>query len=157
MTQSTPDAELSAATHFADDLPRTLEDFAAPPRSATPYLRLLPNQESREYFRLGELEIDVPGYEARVRGEGLPLTRQEFELLCFLCLHQGRVFTRAELFRRVWGHAELASSRTIDIHIYRLRAKLGAPLASLIKTVRGVGYKFDAGRARQAPDGALGS
>lgn len=93
-----------------------------------------------ERLKLGELLIDVAGYEAFVGARRLRLTRQEFELLKFLAQNRGRVFTREQLLARVWGYRYDGGSRTVDIHVRRVRAKLGA-LADLIQTVRNVGYK----------------
>lgn len=93
-------------------------------------------------IRRGELIIDEATYIARLRGRILDLTFKEFELLKFLAQHPGRVFTRAQLLQEVWGYDYFGGTRTIDVHVRRLRAKLGAEHESLIGTVRNVGYRF---------------
>ncbi|MFC5994497.1 winged-helix domain-containing protein [Pseudonocardia hispaniensis] len=91
---------------------------------------------------LGELVIDEATYSARLRGRLLELTYKEFELLKYLAQHAGRVFTRAQLLQEVWGYDFFGGTRTVDVHVRRLRAKLGAEHESMIGTVRNVGYKF---------------
>ena len=98
--------------------------------------------ESDGELRLGELAIDESAYSARIRGRSLDLTFKEFELLRFLASHAGRVFTRAQLLQEVWGYDYFGGTRTVDVHVRRLRAKLGAEHESLIGTVRNVGYRF---------------
>lgn len=90
----------------------------------------------------GELVIDDASYAARLRGRTLHLTYKEFELLKYLAQHSGRVFTRAQLLAEVWGYDYFGGTRTIDVHVRRLRAKLGAEHEHLIGTVRNVGYRF---------------
>ena len=92
--------------------------------------------------RAGELTIDEGTYTCRLRGRALDLTFKEFELLKFLAQHPGRVFTRAQLLQEVWGYDYYGGTRTVDVHVRRLRAKLGAEHEQLIGTVRHVGYKF---------------
>src|SRR6202043_629154 len=72
----------------------------------------------------------------------LDLTFKEFELLKFLAQHPGRVFTRAQLLQEVWGYDYFGGTRTVDVHVRRLRAKLGTEHEALIGTVRNVGYRF---------------
>ncbi|MEU7530862.1 response regulator transcription factor [Saccharothrix sp. NPDC042600] len=93
-------------------------------------------------LQLGELVIDEATYTARLRGRPLDLTYKEFELLKYLAQHAGRVFTRAQLLQEVWGYDFFGGTRTVDVHVRRLRAKLGPEHESLIGTVRNVGYKF---------------
>jgi DNA-binding response OmpR family regulator len=93
-------------------------------------------------IRAGDVVIDESSYSARVRGRLLDLTYKEFELLKFLAQHPGRVFTRAQLLQEVWGYDYFGGTRTVDVHVRRLRAKLGAEHEQLIGTVRHVGYKF---------------
>ena len=95
-----------------------------------------------DVIRVGELSIDETTYTARVRNNALDLTYKEFELLKFLAQHPGRVFTRARLLQEVWGYDYFGGTRTVDVHVRRLRAKLGVENESLIGTVRNVGYKF---------------
>lgn len=90
----------------------------------------------------GELAIDEATYSARLHGELLDLTYKEFELLKFLAGHPGRVFTRAQLLQEVWGYDYFGGTRTVDVHVRRLRAKLGTEHEALIGTVRNVGYRF---------------
>jgi DNA-binding response OmpR family regulator len=93
-------------------------------------------------IRSGDLAIDEATYTARLRGRALDLTFKEFELLKFLAQHPGRVFTRAHLLQEVWGYDYFGGTRTVDVHVRRLRAKLGVELEALIGTVRNVGYRF---------------
>ncbi|ERG64071.1 hypothetical protein L332_06320 [Agrococcus pavilionensis RW1] len=88
------------------------------------------------------LSIDEASYQARVDGRPVDLTYKEFELLRFLAAHPLRVFTREQLLSEVWGYDYFGGTRTVDVHVRRLRAKLG-DLEGLIGTVRGVGYRFD--------------
>lgn len=93
-------------------------------------------------IRSGDLSIDEAGYSARIRTRVLDLTFKEFELLRFLAQHPGRVFTRAQLLQEVWGYDYFGGTRTVDVHVRRLRAKLGPEHEALIGTVRNVGYRF---------------
>lgn len=93
-------------------------------------------------IRSGELVIDEATYSARLRSRVLDLTFKEFELLKYLAQHPGRVFTRAQLLQEVWGYDYFGGTRTVDVHVRRLRAKLGPEHESLIGTVRNVGYRF---------------
>ena len=93
-------------------------------------------------IRSGDLAIDEATYTARLRGRVLDLTFKEFELLKFLAQHPGRVFTRAQLLQEVWGYDYFGGTRTVDVHVRRLRAKLGPEHEALIGTVRNVGYRF---------------
>ena len=93
---------------------------------------------------VGDLVINVTAYTARLRGAILDLTYKEFELLRFLAANQGRVLTRDALLHQVWGEDYIGGSRTVDVHIRRLRAKLGTEHDHLIGTVRNVGYRLDA-------------
>ena len=98
--------------------------------------------EPSEEIRAGELVIDEASYSAKLRGQSLDLTFKEFELLKFLAQHPGRVFTRAQLLSEVWGYDYFGGTRTVDVHVRRLRAKLGVENEALIGTVRNVGYRF---------------
>ena len=93
-------------------------------------------------IRSGDVTIDEATYTARVRGRSLDLTFKEFELLKYLAQHPGRVFTRAQLLQEVWGYDYFGGTRTVDVHVRRLRAKLGSEHEALIGTVRNVGYRF---------------
>lgn len=96
---------------------------------------------SDEVIKIDDLVIDIAGYEARIAGRRVDLTHQEFELLRFLAQHRGRVFTRAALLERAWGYQYAGGTRTVDIHVRRVRSKLGQA-GELIETVRNVGYKM---------------
>jgi DNA-binding response OmpR family regulator len=93
-------------------------------------------------IRSGGLVVNEATYSARMNGRSLDLTFKEFELLKFLAQHPGRVFTRAQLLQEVWGYDYFGGTRTVDVHVRRLRAKLGAENEALIGTVRNVGYRF---------------
>jgi DNA-binding response OmpR family regulator len=95
-----------------------------------------------EVIRSGDLMIDEGTYSARLRGGALDLTFKEFELLKYLAQHPGRVFSRAQLLQEVWGYDYFGGTRTVDVHVRRLRAKLGTEHEAMIGTVRNVGYKF---------------
>ncbi len=96
---------------------------------------------SDEVLKIDDLVIDIAGYEVRIAGRRIELTHQEFELLRFLAQHRGRVFTREALLERAWGYRYAGGTRTVDIHVRRVRAKLG-DIGSVIETVRNVGYKM---------------
>jgi DNA-binding response OmpR family regulator len=102
--------------------------------------------------KAGELSIDPDTYAAKLKGRPLDLTYKEFELLKFLAQHPGRVFTRDQLLREVWGYDYFGGTRTVDVHVRRLRAKLGSEYESMIGTVRQVGYKFVVPPSRSLPE-----
>jgi len=93
-------------------------------------------------IRSGEVTIDEATYTARLKGNVLDLTFKEFELLKYLAQHPGRVFTRAQLLQEIWGYDYFGGTRTVDVHIRRLRSKLGPEFEAIIGTVRNVGYRF---------------
>ena len=93
-------------------------------------------------IRQGDVVIDEGTYTAKIRGTSLDLTFKEFELLKFLAQHPGRVFSRAQLLQEIWGYDYFGGTRTVDVHIRRLRSKLGPEFESIIGTVRNVGYRF---------------
>ncbi|MBB2909230.1 DNA-binding response OmpR family regulator [Streptosporangium becharense] len=111
-------------------------------RMAVGRLNLSAAEEAPDEIRNGDLSIDEATYTARLRGRALDLTFKEFELLKYLAQHPGRVFTRAQLLQEVWGYDYFGGTRTVDVHVRRLRAKLGAEYEALIGTVRNVGYRF---------------
>ena len=94
------------------------------------------------------LVLNVETYQAAIDSRPLDLTYMEYELLKFLAMNPGRVYTREVLLSQVWGYEYYGGARTVDVHVRRLRAKLGEEHAALIQTVRSVGYKF--GEARWA-------
>src|SRR3954463_10968567 len=93
-------------------------------------------------IRSGEVVVDDASYTATIGSRSLDLTFKEFELLKYLAQHPGRVFTRDQLLQEVWGYDYFGGTRTVDVHVRRLRAKLGTEHESLICTVRNVGYRF---------------
>ena len=93
-------------------------------------------------IRSGEVVVDEATYTAKLGGRVLDLTFKEFELLKYLAQHPGRVFTRDTLLQEVWGYDYFGGTRTVDVHVRRLRAKLGNGNETLIGTVRNVGYRF---------------
>jgi DNA-binding response OmpR family regulator len=107
-----------------------------------------------EEIRSGDLSIDEATYQASLGNRVLDLTFKEFELLKYLAQHPGRVFTRAQLLQEVWGYDYFGGTRTVDVHVRRLRAKLGPDREVLIGTVRNVGYKFVAQPLSALPEDA---
>lgn len=103
----------------------------------------MPGGQAGADLRVGDLVIDEATYTARLRTRTLELTYKEFELLKYLAQHVGRVFSRAQLLSEVWGYDFFGGARTVDVHVRRLRAKLGPEHEQMIVTVRGVGYKFE--------------
>ncbi|MDR2567417.1 MAG: response regulator transcription factor [Bifidobacteriaceae bacterium] len=101
-----------------------------------------------EAISQGNLVINPVAYTAKLHGRSLDLTYKEFELLRYLAAHPGRVFTRTQLLQEVWGYDYYGGTRTVDVHVRRLRAKLGPENDQLIGTVRNVGYRFDAPKER---------
>lgn len=98
-----------------------------------------------EVVEYGPLILNLETYQAAIEKKPLDLTYMEYELLKFLATHPGKVFTRETLLSRVWGYEYYGGARTVDVHIRRLRAKLGDE-HNLIHTVRSVGYRFGTGR-----------
>jgi DNA-binding response OmpR family regulator len=111
-------------------------------RLATTKVEASTSFESTSEIKAGELSIDESSYSAKLRGRTLDLTFKEFELLKFLAQHPGRVFSRDQLLREVWGYDYFGGTRTVDVHVRRLRAKLGPENENLIGTVRNVGYRY---------------
>lgn len=99
-----------------------------------------------ELVEHSELVLNLETYQATIGGQPLDLTYMEYELLKFLAQNPGKVFTREMLLSRVWGYEYYGGARTVDVHIRRLRAKLGEEHANLIQTVRSVGYRFGVSR-----------
>src|SRR5690606_7454353 len=119
---------------------------AAGPAEVDARIRLLLGRTKAEpattRVQTSGLSIDEASYSAKVRGKPLDLTFKEFQLLHFLATHPTRVFTREQLLSEVWGYDYFGGTRTVDVHVRRLRAKLG-DLDHLIGTVRNVGYRFN--------------
>jgi DNA-binding response OmpR family regulator len=99
-----------------------------------------------EMIEYRELALNLETYQASIAGRPLDLTYMEYELLKFLAQNPGKVFTREMLLNRVWGYEYFGGARTVDVHVRRLRAKLGEEYAGLIQTVRSVGYRFGQSR-----------
>ena len=97
---------------------------------------------SPEIVEYGDLILNLETYQAALSGRPLDLTYMEYELLKFFSTHPAKVFTREQLLSRVWGYEYYGGARTVDVHVRRLRAKLGEEHANLIQTVRSVGYRF---------------
>ncbi len=95
-----------------------------------------------EVHHFKDLELNVLTYQASLAGRPIDLTYMEYELLRFFIEHQGRVWSREQLLSKVWGYEYYGGARTVDVHVRRLRAKLGEERASWITTVRSVGYRF---------------
>jgi len=102
----------------------------------------LAKNPSLKEIRSGEVVIDEDSYTAKIKGRSLDLTFKEFELLKYLAQHPGRVFSRSQLLQEIWGYDYFGGTRTVDVHIRRLRSKLGPEFESIIDTVRNVGYRF---------------
>jgi two-component system alkaline phosphatase synthesis response regulator PhoP len=99
------------------------------------------DQAASDVLTIGELAIHVNNYMVKIRGKELHLPKKEFEVLLFLARHPERVITRETLLNEIWGHDVYVVDRTIDVHIRKIREKLG-DLAGHIETVKGVGYRF---------------
>jgi DNA-binding response OmpR family regulator len=102
-----------------------------------------------ETVRAGSLELNLATYQVAIAGEPLSFTYMEYELLKFLITHPSRVFSREALLSAVWGYDYYGGARTVDVHIRRIRAKLGQEHAARIKTVRSVGYRFELSEERR--------
>jgi two-component system alkaline phosphatase synthesis response regulator PhoP len=98
--------------------------------------------DSNNIIKIEDLILNMNSYEVTVKGKTIYLTYKEYELLKFLMLNRGRVFTRDALLDKVWGYDNYSGTRTVDIHIQRLRTKLGGKSSEFIQTVRNVGYCF---------------
>jgi DNA-binding response OmpR family regulator len=104
--------------------------------------QLLASNPNSQEIRSGDVVIDERTYTAKLKGRVLDLTFKEFELLKYLAQHPGRVFTRSQLLQEIWGYDYFGGTRTVDVHIRRLRSKLGPEFEAIIGTVRNVGYRF---------------
>lgn len=127
-----------------------IDDFAfmpASPEAVEARLRFLLGRLNHpmpgDGTRIGALEINMDRYEILLAGEPLELTYKEFELFRFLATHPGRVFSRDQLLNQVWGYNFIGGTRTVDVHVRRLRSKLGPKYAALVDTIRNVGYRFN--------------
>jgi DNA-binding response OmpR family regulator len=104
--------------------------------------RQIQTVEADEILRFKDLELNPLTYQASLDNRPIDLTYMEYELLRFLVENQGRVWSRQQLLSKVWGYDYYGGARTVDVHIRRVRAKLGEERASWITTVRSVGYRF---------------
>lgn len=123
-----------------------ITDFAVTPIEPVEFRlrlhRLHRSESSDEVLRFKDLVLNPLNYQAALADEPMDLTFMEYELLRFLMENQVRVWSRAQLLSKVWGYDYYGGARTVDVHIRRLRAKLGEERASWITTVRSVGYRF---------------
>ncbi|MCX8006949.1 MAG: response regulator transcription factor [Coriobacteriia bacterium] len=105
-------------------------------------LLLWPGEEAGDssVVRVGELTLNLATYQAHVSGVPVEFAYMEYALFAFLVTHPNRVYSREALLRRVWGHDYFGGARTVDVHVRRIRAKLGPELAARLETVRNVGY-----------------
>ena len=133
--------------HFDSSL--EIDDFVVKPWSISEVasrtkraIRKTNNIQGKDLIRCGDLVIDVAKCEVSVNGSLLALTFKEYELLKFLARNKGRVFTREALLNEVWGYDYYGGDRTVDVHIRRLRSKLGDYTNNYIQTVRNIGYKL---------------
>ncbi|MCI1674784.1 MAG: response regulator transcription factor [Ancrocorticia sp.] len=125
--------------------------YNAPPAEIQARIRMLVDRAQAEssstsdapVLNTGGLVIDAGAFTAKLNGNALDLTYKEFELLRYFAEHPGRVISRDSLLQEVWGYDYFGGSRTVDVHVRRLRAKLGPEHETLISTVRNVGYRFD--------------
>jgi DNA-binding response OmpR family regulator len=123
-----------------------ITDFAVTPIEPVEFRlrlhRLYRSESSEEVLRFKDLVLNPLNYQAALADEPMDLTFMEYELLRFLMGNQVRVWSRAQLLSKVWGYDYYGGARTVDVHVRRLRAKLGEERASWITTVRSVGYRF---------------
>ncbi|MBF4554105.1 winged helix-turn-helix domain-containing protein [Corynebacterium suicordis] len=145
-------AAIAEASLIALDSSWAVDDFILPTASPVEIdarLRLLLSRrpvpveqaEDSQVAAIGRLVVDEVTYVARIGAKPLDLTYKEFELLHFLVKNAGRVFSREQLLQDVWGYDYFGGARTVDVHVRRLRAKLGREYEGVIATVRNVGYK----------------
>jgi DNA-binding response OmpR family regulator len=132
------------------DLAAGVDDFLLPPftpQELVTRIKLLLWKNNRvdaeQLIKVGDLVVDQANYAVTIAGQPLELTFKEYELLRFLATHRGRVFTREALLNQVWGYDYYGGTRTVDVHIRRIRAKLGLPYEDMVETVRNVGYRFN--------------
>lgn len=126
-----------------------IEDFVVAPGSAQELIRRIERAlwrrhgiDSENFVRCGALAIDLSNYRVTVDSDSLVMTFKEYELLRFLAMNAGRVFTREQLLNRVWGYDYFGGARTVDVHIRRIRSKIEIHGHAFIETVRNVGYRL---------------
>ena len=128
------------------DSERELTDFILAPVDALELrvrlARLSANQSDTGLLEYRDLALNTATYQATVKGKPVDLTYMEYELLRYFVENQGRVWSREQLLSKVWGYDYFGGARTVDVHVRRLRSKLGEERSSWITTVRSVGYRF---------------
>ena len=131
------------------DVTRGIDDFICAPYNLREFDLRIKNVlwrrhsvQIQDMIAWGDLLINLGNYEVTIRGKAIDLTLKEYELLKHLARHRGRVFTRDELLTAVWGYDYFSGTRTVDVHVRRLRMKIERHGVHIITTVRGVGYKF---------------
>jgi two-component system, OmpR family, alkaline phosphatase synthesis response regulator PhoP len=131
-----------------DNLPG-LEDFIVNPFDGAELVarvkailkKVIPT-DSNDLIKIGDLVIDVNRYEVLLSGSKIELTFKEYELLKFLASNKGRVYSRDQLLDKIWGYDYYGGTRTVDVHIRRLRSKIEDRKNTFVETVRNIGYKF---------------
>lgn len=126
-----------------------IDDFVVLPATAAELARRIERAlwrkhgiDSENFVRCGDLTLDLSNYRVTVSDNALVLTFKEYELLRFLAMNAGRVFTREQLLNRVWGYDYFGGARTVDVHIRRIRSKIEINGHAFIETVRNVGYRL---------------
>ena len=134
-----------------------IEDFIVAPVNAPELIRRIERAlwrrhgiDSENFVRCGSLSIDLSNYRVTVDNDSLVMTFKEYELLRFLAMNAGRVFTREQLLNRVWGYDYFGGARTVDVHIRRIRSKIEIHGHAFIETVRNVGYRLVAEARKEA-------
>lgn len=122
-----------------------VQDASVDEYAARVRLMLWPGNEAQasDFLAIDNMTINLATYQVKVNGEAVDFTYLEYALLAFLATHPGRTYSRDTLLRRVWGFDYYGGSRTVDVHVRRVRAKLGPELAQRLETVRGVGYLWN--------------
>ena len=141
------------AEHLAGNEPSLdLDDFILQPfRPGELLMRLnqavfrLRGSLGKKMLRVGDLSVDMERYEVRVAGKKVILTYKEYQLLVLLASNPGKVYTRDSLLNQVWGYDYFGGTRTVDVHVRRLRSKTEDAAHSFIETIRNVGYRFQTG------------
>lgn len=138
-----------------------IDDFLVLPAGASELARRIERAlwrrhgiDSENFVRCGDLTIDLSNYRVTVGAQPVVLTFKEYELLRFLAMNSGRVFTREQLLNRVWGYDYFGGARTVDVHIRRIRSKIEIEGHAFIETVRNVGYRLvaEARRGETEPE-----